>query len=145
MWPFNRYNVGQNLSSLKKRTKETKKPTNREPIIFCDTEYFPFEKQTSPVKFEPRSFAIPGVFVTSRTKKPETQKKWVSYELNLNLPFLISTILRLNLLTGKKSCTNLQYLCYRKGNDTCKKVLRVNLNFSIVWFFFICNSSNSIF
>ena len=41
-----------------------------------DTENFPFEK--SPVRLEPRHFTVPGVFVTSITSAPETQR-------NLNL------------------------------------------------------------
>ena len=52
----------------------TKKETNNEPTIFCETEYFPFEKKTGPVRFEPRTFAIPGVFVTCRPTVQETKK-----------------------------------------------------------------------
>ena len=41
---------------------------------FCfERENFPFEKKTGPVRFEPETFAVPGV--TSRPSVPETQKK----------------------------------------------------------------------
>ena len=58
------------------------KPTNisRQMIgRHCfETGYFPFEKKTDPVRFEPTIFAVPGVFVTSRPSVPHTQRNLVS-------------------------------------------------------------------
>ena len=81
-----------------------------------EPEYFPFEK-TGHVRFEPRTFVVSGVSINSRLKVPETQKNSIHYELNLNLPFLILTILRTKLFTEEKSIPDCSTLAHRKVNQ----------------------------
>ena len=85
------------------KTKPTKpKQTNHKPIF--EREHLLFKKRGT-AKFKPATFAVPIVLVASSHKN-------FFNELNLNLRFLILTILRTKLFTGKKSSTRLQYPCF---------------------------------
>ena len=55
-----------NFCTTKKQLyDEATKPTNNKPI------YLPFKTKTGPAKFEPVTFAVPGVFITSSQVEPE--------------------------------------------------------------------------
>ena len=59
------------------------KQTNNWPTILFETEYFPFEKKIL-VRFELITFAVPGIFVTSRLT-------WARKHRSLN-SFLVDSI-----------------------------------------------------
>ena len=52
----------------------TDKQTNNWPKIVFETVYFSFEKKHVLIRLEPRTFAVRGIFVTSRLSLPGTPK-----------------------------------------------------------------------
>ena len=91
----------------------TTKPTKH--ILVWNTSCL--EKETGPVRFEPRTFAVSGVFVTSRPSLPETQRNLNSIltEPKFTISSFDHSVNKVNY--GKKSRNRLQYRCYRKGKN----------------------------
>ena len=68
-------------------------------------------KKTCPIRFEPKTFAVPGKIVTSRPSVPELQRKWNSLltEPKITISNFDHSVNKV--IYGKKSSNRLQYHC----------------------------------
>ena len=77
-------------------------PTNNRPKFF-EPEYLSFEKKQILVRLEPKTLAVPGVFVTSRLSVQETLRD-LSFFMNQGTTRRLSFVNKV-VYGGKKSST----------------------------------------
>ena len=99
---------------MRQLSQQKHRQTNNKPTTFIETEFIPLEKK-GPVRIEPKTFAVPGILVTSRPCVPETQRNMnIKWSKPIFL-FLILTILWTKLFTGKSLVPYCNTLAYRQG------------------------------